>query len=262
MNSQFETLLVDSDGPVQIVTINRPKALNALNQQVLTELLRLCGELAVSESVRAVVLTGAGEKAFVAGADIAAMAAMQPAEALSFAELGHRVMDALESLPQPVIAAVNGFALGGGMELAMACDILLASETARFGQPEVNIGVMPGFGGSQRLPRRVPFGMAAEILFSGDNITAAEALRIGLVNRLTAPAELLGEAKKLAHKIASRAPVAVAKTKQALHTSRQGALSEGNAQERQLFSELFATTDQKEGMAAFLAKRPAVYRGK
>jgi len=262
MNSQFETLLVESDGPVLVVTINRPKALNALNQQVLTELLRLSDALKDSSLVRAVVLTGAGEKAFVAGADIAAMAAMQPAEALGFAELGHRVMDSLESLPQPVIAAVNGFALGGGMELAMSCDILLAAENARFGQPEVNIGVMPGFGGSQRLPRRVPFGMAAEILLSGDNLTAAEALRIGLVNRVLPQAELLTESKKLAHKIASRAPVAVAKTKQALHTSRQGSLADGNAQERQLFSELFATADQKEGMRAFLDKRPPSYQGK
>ena len=262
MHSQFETLLVEIDGAVAVVTIQRPKALNALNQQVLTELHKLIGELRSSDSVRAVVLTGSGEKAFVAGADIAAMVAMQPAEALRFAELGHQVMDGLASLPQPVIAAVNGFALGGGMELAMACDILLASETARFGQPEVNIGVMPGFGGSQRLARRVPFGQAAEILLSGENITAAEALRIGLVNRLYPPAELLGEAKKLAHKIASRAPLAVAKTKQSLHNTWQGTLADGNAQERRLFSELFATADQKEGMSAFLLKRPPGYLGK
>lgn len=262
MQSQYETLLVELDGPVAVVTINRPKALNALNQQVLTELLRLTSELSTSDTVRAIVLTGAGEKAFVAGADIAAMAQMMPPEALRFAELGHRVMDSLESLPQPVIAAVNGFALGGGMELAMSCDILLASENARFGQPEVNIGVMPGFGGSQRLPRRVPFGVAAEILLSGENITSADALRIGLVNRVLPLAELVTEAKKLAHKMASRAPVAVAKTKQALQASRQMGLSDGNAHERQLFSELFATADQKEGMGAFLQKRPPSYTGK
>jgi len=261
MQSQFETLLVELDGPVAVVTINRPKALNALNQKVLEELLALGNSLRTSPAVRAVVLTGAGEKAFVAGADIAAMAAMQPAEALGFAELGHRVMDGLESLPQPVIAAVNGFALGGGLELAMACDILLASESARFGQPEVSIGVMPGFGGSQRLPRRVSFGAAAEVLLSGDSFPAAEALRLGLVNRVLPLADLLPEAKKLAHKIASRAPVAVQKTKQALHASRQGPLSEGNATERQLFSDLFATADQKEGMTAFLQKRPPTYTG-
>ena len=164
--------------PCFAVTINRPKALNALNQQVLTELLRLCG----AQGQLAGACRGADGrwgKAFVAGADISAMASMQPAEAWALRELGHRVMDALEALPQPVIAAVNGFALGGGMELAMSCDILLASDNARFGQPEVNIGVMPGFGGSQRLPRRVPFGIAAEILLSGDNVTAADALRIG-----------------------------------------------------------------------------------
>ncbi|HNO69665.1 MAG TPA: enoyl-CoA hydratase-related protein [Pseudomonadota bacterium] len=262
MQSQYETLVVELDGPVCVVQINRPKALNALNQQVLTELLRLTSELATSETVRAVVLTGAGEKAFVAGADIAAMAQMMPPEALRFAELGHRLMDSIEALPQPVIAAVNGFALGGGMELAMSCDILLASENARFGQPEVNIGVMPGFGGSQRLPRRVPFGVAAEILLSGDNITAADALRIGLVNRVLPFAELITEAKKLAHKMACRAPVAIAKTKQALHASRQTGLADGNARERQLFSELFATADQKEGMGAFLQKRPPSYTGK
>lgn len=262
MELNFETLLLEQEGAVAVVTINRPKALNSLNEAVLEDLLRLCGQLAHSEAFRAVVLTGAGEKAFVAGADIAHMAQMSPVDALRFAELGHKTLDAIERLPQPVIAAVNGFALGGGMELAMACDILFASENARFGQPEVNIGLMPGFGGTQRLPRRVPFGVAAEILLSGENVTAVEAHRFGLVQRVFPQAELLAEAKKLAQKIAARAPLAVARTKKAMHAVWQNHFSDGNMLERQLFSELFATADQKEGLGAFLQKRTPTYTGK
>ena len=262
MLGPFETLRVETEGAVAVVSIHRPAARNALSEQVLLELLSLCEKLAASETIRAVVLTGSGDKAFVAGGDIAQMATMLPVDALRFAELGHTVMSALEKLPQPVLAAVNGYALGGGMELAMACDVIFASDNARFGQPEVNIGVMPGFGGSQRLPRRVPFGVAAEILLGGDSLTAAEALRIGLVNRVVPQENLLPETKQFAQKIASRAPVGVAKTKKALHAAREMSLSDGNALERQLFSELFATADQKEGMDAFLQKRPPIYTGK
>ncbi|MFO0577005.1 MAG: enoyl-CoA hydratase-related protein [Polyangia bacterium] len=259
--AQFQTLLLEIDGPVATLTVNRPKVLNALSELVLDELLQAIGRIAQDASVRALIVTGAGEKAFVAGADIAAMEKLEPAQALRLAGKGHQVGDALAALAQPVIAAVNGFALGGGLELAMACDVIYASTNARFGQPEVNIGVMPGFGGSQRLPRRVPFGVAAELLLGGDPITAEEALRIGLVNKVLPQAELLPEARKLAHKIASRAPLAVMRTKRALHAALELPLKAGNELERRLFSELFATADQKEGMGAFLAKRPPGYKG-
>jgi enoyl-CoA hydratase len=259
--AQLETLLLEIDGPVATITVNRPKVLNALSEAVLDELHAAIGRVAQDPAVRAVILTGAGEKAFVAGADIAAMEKLQPEQALRLAEKGHRVGDALAELAQPVIAAVNGYALGGGLELAMACDVIYASSNARFGQPEVNIGVMPGFGGTQRLPRRVPFGIAAELLLGGDPITADEALRIGLVNKVLPQAELLGEARKLAHKIATRAPLAVLRTKRALHAALEMPLRAGNQLERRLFSELFATADQKEGMGAFLAKRPPGYKG-
>lgn len=258
---QLETLLVEVTGPVATITVNRPKVLNALSEVVLDELLATLGRLGGDPAVRVIILTGAGEKAFVAGADIAGMAGLRPEQALSLAEKGHRVGDTLAGLPQPVIAAVNGYALGGGMELAMACDVIYASTAARFGQPEVNIGVMPGFGGTQRLPRRVPFGVAAEMLLSGDPINADEALRIGLVSKVLAPADLLPEAHKLANKIASRAPLAILRTKRALHAALETPLQAGNALERRLFSELFATADQKEGMGAFLAKRPPSYKG-
>lgn len=261
MEAQLETLLFEVDGPVATITVNRPKVLNAISEQVLDELLGVLARIAGDRSLRAVIVTGAGEKAFVAGADIAAMAQLGPEQALKLAEKGHRVGIGLGALPQPVIAAVNGFALGGGMELAMSCDVIYASSNARFGQPEVNIGVMPGFGGTQRLPRRVPFGVAAEILFSGDPISADEAHRLGLVNKVLPPAELLPEARKLAQKIASRAPRAVAWTKRALHAANETSLAAGNELEQRLFSELFATADQKEGMAAFLAKRPPSYTG-
>lgn len=261
---QLDTLLLEIVGPVLTITVNRPKVLNAISERVLDELLATIERLGTDSTlkgVRVVILTGAGEKAFVAGADIAAMAQLPPEQALKLAEKGHRVGTELARLPQPVIAAVNGFALGGGMELAMACDVIYASSNARFGQPEVNIGVMPGFGGTQRLPRRVPFGIAAEMLLSGEPITAEEALRIGLVGKVCAPADLLPEVRKLALKIASRAPRAVEKTKRALHAANELSLTDGNALEQRLFSELFATADQKEGMAAFLSKRPPSYTG-
>ena len=262
LQTQFQTLLCEQDGPVLVLTINRPKVLNAINEQVLDELATLLSQLPGHAEVRVVVLTGAGEKAFVAGADILAMAQMTPEQALPLAAKGHRVGALLASLPQPVIAAVNGFALGGGMELALACDIIYASSRAKFGQPEVNIGVMPGFGGTQRLARKVPPGMAAELILGGDPIGAEEALRLGLVNVVCAPEELLDKAKTLAKKIASRAPLAVAASKKALHAAFELSLTDGNKLEQQLFSELFATADQKEGMGAFLAKRPAAYVGK
>ena len=262
MNPTFQTLLYEIDGPLLTLTVNRPKVLNALNEQVLDELYEALRHAGEQPELRAIILTGAGDRAFVAGADIAAMATLQPAAALELAKKGHRVGEVMARLPQPIIAAVNGFALGGGMELAMACDVIYASTRAKFGQPEVNIGVMPGFGGTQRLPRRVSLSAAAELLYGGDPIGAEDALRLGLVAAVCAPEELIERARTLGRKIASRAPRAVAATKHALHAALELPLSLGNQLEQRLFSELFATQDQKEGMAAFLAKRPPSYTGK
>lgn len=257
----FETLLYEEAGPVATLTINRPKARNALNPTVLAELQRALEALRDS-AVRAVILTGIGDRAFVAGADIAAMAHMEPAAALHFAEQGHRLGQALESLPQPVIAAVNGFALGGGLELALACDLIYAARNASFGAPEVAIGVMPGFGATQRLARRVGIGHAARLIYTGDPVDAEQALALGLCEAVVSPDELLPLAQATAQKIASRAPRAVASAKRAVLWSAAGPLAEGNRVEARLFAELFATADQKEGMKAFLEKRPPVFQGR
>jgi enoyl-CoA hydratase len=258
----YESLLLEITGPLALLTVNRPKVLNALNPQVLGELLHALRLLGTYREVRVVILTGAGERAFVAGADIAAMAELSPTEARELAEKGHAVGDLIGQLSQPVIAAVNGFALGGGLELALACDLIYASQTAKLGQPEVNIGVMAGFGGTQRLIRRVGPGRAARMLYSGDPVGADEALAIGLVDAVHPQAALLDEVRTLGHKIASRAPIAVGRTKQALRATFELPLAAGNRLEQQLFAELFYTHDQREGMAAFLAKRPPVYLGK
>lgn len=258
----YEEIQVAVDGPLCLVTINRPKVLNALNGRVIDELTAAFTALRSDTTVRAVVITGAGERAFVAGADIAAMAQLSPEEAEAFAARGHRVGELIAQLPQPVIAAVNGFALGGGLELALACDILFASKTAKLGQPEVNIGVMPGFGGTQRLIRRVGIGQASRLILGGDPITAEEGHAIGLVDVLCEPPNLLAEATALAKKIASRAPLAVAASKKALHASFELPLTEANRLECRLFGQLFASADQREGMSAFLAKRPSQFSGK
>jgi enoyl-CoA hydratase len=260
--THFETILLKSDGPLASLTVNRPKVLNALNVQVLDELAAAFTELHTNSEVRAIIVTGAGERSFVAGADIAAMAEQLPPEAAKLAEKGHHIGDLIALLPQPVIAAVNGFALGGGLELALACDVIFASKNAKLGQPEVNIGVIPGFGGTQRLIRRVGPGHAARMIFSGEPVSAEEAHHMGLVDVLCEPATLLEEASALGRKIASRAPVAVGHAKRALRASFELPLKEGNRLEQQLFAELFATHDQKEGMSAFLAKRPPAFLGK
>src|SRR5271169_4527768 len=192
---------------IATLTVNRPNALNALNREVLEEIARVIREVRHDPSVRVLIVTGAGDKAFVAGADIAAMAKMSAVDGLDFSRLGHRVMESFEDLPIPVIAAVNGFALGGGLELALACDLIIASDKARFGQPEVNLGVIPGFGGTQRLARRVGLGRARELCYSGDMIGADEALRIGLVNAVVPHAELMDRARATAKKIAGKGPL-------------------------------------------------------
>jgi enoyl-CoA hydratase len=255
-------LVEDAAGPVATVTVNRPAALNALDAPTLNALLGVFTALAAEPRVRCVILTGAGEKAFVAGADVKAMATMTPAEAGALAAISHRVGEVIASLPAPVIAAVNGFALGGGCELALCCDFIYASRSAKFGLPEVGLGVIPGLGGTQRLPRRVGLARASELLFTGAVIDADEALRIGLVNAVLEPAALLPRVRAVADAIALRAPLAVAAAKRAAREGAELPLAAGIEHERQLFSGLFGTADQREGMSAFVEKRPATWSGK
>lgn len=244
-----------------LLTIDRPQVLNALSPAVLTELAAAVEETKQATDVKAVVITGAGNKAFVAGADIAAMKEMSPAEARAFAQLGHRVMDAVAALPYPVIAAVNGYALGGGCELALACDLRLAASTARFGQPEVKLGIIPGFGGTQRLARLVGSGWAAQLIYSGEMIDAETALKIGLVNAVVPPEQLLTAARTLAEKIAANGPIAVRLAKEALQAGLEMPLAQGCRHEVALFTTCFTTEDQDIGMGAFLQKEKPVFRG-
>lgn len=255
-NLRWET----KDG-VGVLTFDRPKVLNALDARTLDELAEVVGEVERDRSVRALVLTGAGEKAFIAGADIAAMSAMTPTEARTFAERAHGILARLELLPIPTVAAVNGYALGGGCEVALACDLAYASETARFGQPEVNLGIIPGFGGTQRLARRVGRMRALEMILTGDPCDARRAKEIGLVLDVLPAAELVSHAVSQARKIASRGPVAVALAKRAVHAGADADLRVGNEIERQAFSASFATEDAREGMKAFLEKRAAAWKG-
>lgn len=259
MTRQFAKLAYD--GPIATLTVARPDRLNALSPEVLAELVDAVSELARrANALRCVVLTGEG-KAFVAGADIAAMQGMTPTEASEFAGRGHLLGSALEALPVPVIAAINGFALGGGCELALACDFAYASERAKLGQPEVKLGVIPGFGGTQRLLRRVGVAMARELVYSGAMIDAQEALRIGLVNRVFPHDELLPKTYEAARAIAAMGPIAVAACKRVIREGEMMPLAQANALEVEAFARLFTSADQKEGMAAFLAKRPAVFTG-
>lgn len=260
--SEYNNLLFENVDGIGIVTINRPKALNALNVETINELNRMFENLENDDSVKAVILTGSGEKSFVAGADITEMQKMSAAEGRAWGKKAQAVFSRIENLPKPVIAAVNGYALGGGCEISMACDIRIASEKAKFGQPEVTLGILPGFGGTQRLPRLVGKGRAKEILFTGDMIDAAEAYRIGLVNKVTAPEDLIPKAKEMALKIMARAPFAIRVCKEAVNTGLNVDLGSGVAFEAEVFGLCFATQDQKEGMTAFVEKRKAVFTGK
>ena len=251
---------VTYEGHVAMLTLNRPDKLNALSQEVLGDLASAMEDVARRDDVRAAVLTGKG-KAFVAGADIAAMKDMDQAEGRGFGALGHSLFSSIEQLRFPVIAAVNGFALGGGCELALACDFIYASTKAKFGQPEVNLGIIPGFGGTQRLPRRVGSAMARELIYTGKMIDAAEALRIGLVNALFEPDELLAAAKKSAAEIATKGPLAVAAAKRLIREGVDVPLPQGNKLEQDGFGAAFDTADQEEGMAAFLEKRAPNFKG-
>ena len=254
---------VEREGAVAVVTISRPEVLNALNKATNEELLGVARELSQDDVVRAVVLTGAGDKAFVAGADIAEFRDMTPEDARQQSLLGGRVVAAIEGAPQPWIAAINGFALGGGCELALACDIRFAADTARFGQPEVNLGITPGFGGTQRLPREVGNGWASYLCLSGRMIDAAEARAIGLVQAVFPAAELMSEALKLAAELAAKPPLAVRFIKSQIHHALNVDIEAGQEIERDLFALTFATDDRREGMDAFLEKRkPKGYSGR
>jgi enoyl-CoA hydratase len=255
------TVLCEREGALAILTLNRPDKLNALNAELLAELDATLASLSADPSVSCAILTGAGEKAFAAGADIAAMAAMGTEQARAFSEMGHRVCSRIEKAPFPVIGAINGFALGGGCELALACDFLYASDKAKLGQPEVNLGVMPGFGGTQRLARRVGIARARELCYTGDTIGAEDALRIGLVNAVMPHAELLPKVREVGTKIASKARLAVAQCKRVLFTGADLPLDVANALETQAFAVLFGTKDRSEGMLAFLDKRKATFTG-
>ncbi len=244
---------LNCEGAVGVITINRPEALNALNPQVLSEL-KAAFESVDQNSVRCVVLTGAGEKSFVAGADIGSMSTMTKAEGEAFGKLGNDIFLMIENFPLPVIAAVNGFALGGGCELAMSCDIRLCSDNAMFGQPEVGLGITPGFGGTQRLARLVGMGMAKQLLYTARNIDATEALRIGLVNAVHPQAELMDAAKKMAAAIAKNAPIAVRACKKAVNEGMQVSIDKAVVIEEKLFGDCFETHDQVEGMACFLSR--------
>jgi enoyl-CoA hydratase len=258
----FETLLVERDGAVATVTINRPKVLNALNSQTISDLHRAMLELQQDAAVRAVVITGAGEKAFVAGADINELAVLTPAEGQLHARRGQAVFSAIEQLGKPVIAAINGFALGGGCELAMACTLRVAADTARLGQPEINLGLIPGYAGSQRLPRLVGKGVALEILLSGEMVPAARAYEIGLVNRVVPAAELMNEARKLAATLASKAPLAARLIIEAVNHGCEMPQDDGQFLEASLFGLVASSDDMKEGTKAFLEKRPASWQGR
>jgi enoyl-CoA hydratase len=261
MTTTGELVKVEVDGAVATVTIDREKQLNALSSAVLAELMEIAGQLESNRGLRAVLLTGAGDKAFVAGADIAEMQDMAPDRAEHLSTRGAAVGRLIEKSRLIWIAVVNGFALGGGCELAMCCDFIYAASSARFGQPEVKLGVIPGFGGTQRLARRVGVGKAMELVVTGDMISADEALRIGLCEAVFPPGELMGKAREAARRIAGNGPVAVSEAKRVIRKGIEDELADALGVETDAFAGLFGTADQKEGMAAFVAKRPAAFKG-
>src|SRR5690242_7499256 len=258
----FSNILFEKKGPIAYVTINRPKQLNALNMATMDELRAAFHEIKNDAGARVVILTGAGEKAFVAGADIGELAQNDAVKGKEYTHRGQNVLSLIENLGKPVIACINGFALGGGCEIAMACTIRLASENAKLGQPEVKLGIIPGYGGTQRLPRLVGKGIAMQLVLTGEMITAQEAHRIGLVNEVTAPADLIPRAEAIAQKIVANAPLAVQYSMEAVNKGMEMALAEGLYLEATLFALACATEDKKEGTTAFLEKRPAQFKGR
>jgi enoyl-CoA hydratase len=262
MAMAYENLLYEKRDGIGFITFNRPKVLNALNHKTIEELRDILTTAREDKDVRVVILTGAGEKSFVAGADIAELAVQTPVGGKETAAFGQNVLNLLETLGKPSIAAINGFALGGGCEVALACSMRLASKTAKLGQPEVKLGIMPGYGGSQRLARLCGKGAAYELCLTGEMISAEEALRIGLVNHVYEPAELLPAAEALAKKIIANAPLSVKFTMEAIAHGSDMALADGQYLETTLFGLCAATEDMREGTRAFLEKRPAQFQGK
>lgn len=258
----YETLLHQNRESIAYVTVNRPEKLNALNRKVMEELKACFESIEKSDDVKVVILTGAGEKAFVAGADINELAAQTPMPGKETSLAGQRVLDSIENLGKPVIAAVNGFALGGGCELAMACTLRIASENARFGQPEVKLGIIPGYAGTQRLPRLIGKGRALEMILSGDPITAQEAYRAGLVNQVVPAKDLMAAAESLARKIMANGPLAIKLALEAVNHGMEMTEEEGQFLEATLFGLCCTTADMKEGTRAFLEKRPPKFLGK
>jgi len=259
---EADTVQIVATGAVSEIVINRPKSLNALNADVLQGIILALEKLTTMADVRVITLTGAREKAFVAGADIATRSGLGPRAIADYVELGQRAMRALELTPVPVIAAVNGYALGGGLELALACDIIVASRAARLGQPEVNLGVIPGFGGTQRLIQRCGIGAARRLCYTGELITADEGFTIGLVDRVVEAGELRTAVSAMANLIAQKAPLAVQKAKTVIRQSHEGLLNAGLRLEVEGFLNLFGTEDRAEGMTAFLQKREAKWQGR
>ena len=257
----YENIKYEVKGNLGYLTINRPKALNALNTEVLSELADALKEIEADDAVKAVIVTGEG-KAFVAGADIAQMSKLNAVEGRAMMQAGHKVMNTIDQMPKPFIAAVNGFALGGGCELAMACDIRIASSKAKFGQPEVGLGIIPGFCGTQRLSRLVGKGMAKYLIYSAEMISAEEAFRIGLVEKVVEPDALMEAAEKLANTIASKAPIAVAQAKIAINNGFDMDLKSASQLEVEATTVCFGSEDQKEGMAAFLEKRTPEWKNR
>jgi enoyl-CoA hydratase len=258
----LENILFEKKNSIAYVTVNRPKVLNALNMATMEELRSAFHEIKQDPSVRVVIFTGAGEKAFIAGADIGELARHDAVNGKEYTHRGQSVLNLIENLGKPVIACINGFALGGGCEIAMACTMRLASENAKLGQPEVKLGIIPGYGGTQRLPRLVGKGVAMQLVLTGEMITAQEALRIGLVNEVTAAAELIPRAEAIAQKIIANAPLAVQYAIEAVNKGLELTLPDALYLEAVLFSVCCATEDKKEGTTAFLEKRPAQFKGR
>jgi len=259
---EFQNLILEKEDYLAILYINRPKALNALNAETLYELEAAVKDVKADPNIKVMIVTGTGDKSFVAGADITFMLPLSPAEGRCLSDVGEKVFRQFELMEKPVIAAINGFALGGGCELAMACDIRLASENAVFGQPEVGLGVIPGFGGTQRLPRLIGEGRAKELTYTADIINAQEAYRIGLVNHVYPQEQVMDEAKKMAKKIAAKAPLAVGYSKFAIGKGLQADIDTAMSIESDMFGMCCATTDKFEGMGAFVEKRKPQFTGK
>ncbi len=257
----YQNLIIEKENRMAILYINRPAALNALNKDTLLEIIQATNEIEEDKDVNVLIITGSGDKAFVAGADIAYMKNLSAIEARKFGALGQKAFLGIENMSKPVIAAVNGFALGGGCELAMCCDFRIASTKAKFGQPEVGLGITPGFGGTQQLTRLIGPGMAKQLLYTTDIIDATEALRIGLVNDVTLPEDLIATAKNIAQRIIKNGQVAIRLCKSAANEGLQTDIDRGMAIEAHAFGLCFATADQKEGMTAFLEKRKAEFTG-